>query len=92
MASEQPLSGATDWQDWRFEFGPDGTLHARGSRGFREPVCPECRTPILWALDMFSFSTGDDHVLMHARCAWKPEAFDREKARTRPDTEGERGG
>lgn len=77
---DQPLSGATNWDDWRFEFLPDGTLRSIGSKGHREPNCAKCGEPIRWALDMFSFTTGDDHRLAHARCVWLPNAFFREAA------------
>lgn len=72
--------------DFRIEFDEDGTLHVRGRNGWREPVCAVCRDPIRYVLDMFSFTTGPDHELAHARCVWTKEAFERE-ARLAPGDE-----
>jgi hypothetical protein len=47
-----------------------------------EPRCPKCGKPIQWVLDMFSFTPqegGPGYALEHARCAWTPGAFDRER-------------
>ena len=65
----------------RFWFEPDGTLHHGGRDGWRVPICPVCRKPISYALDMFSFTTGHDPTLAHARCVWTKGAFAREGAR-----------
>lgn len=53
-----------------------------------EPICPKCKKPIQWVLDMSSFSTLSQFrkggfVLMHARCAWIPSAFTRERTRAK---------
>lgn len=53
-----------------------------------EPICPECQEPVKWVLDMFSFSTLSQwdrggYTLMHARCAWIPSAFTRERTRAK---------
>lgn len=67
---------------FRFEFDSDGTLHQRGGReGWAEPTCAVCHEPIRYCLDMFSFTTGSDHALAHARCVWTKEAFDRERSK-----------
>ena len=71
-------------QPFRFEFDDEGVLRLRGRDGWREAICPVCHEPIRWALDMFSFSTGDDHTLQHARCAWTPEAFDTQRELASP--------
>jgi len=63
----------------RFEFDDSGVLHLRGYDGWREPICPVCGRPIAWVLDMFSFTTGFDYKLAHARCVWKREAFTRQR-------------
>lgn len=45
-----------------------------------EPICPQCGTPILWVLDMASWThTDEGFVLLHARCAWEPEAFTKQR-------------
>ena len=41
--------------------------------------CAVCGEPIMWCLDMFSYTCENPHRLAHARCAWRPEAFDRQK-------------
>lgn len=65
----------------------DGVIRCEmsGWDGFVDPICPVCNEPIRWVLDMASFSTLEHGVytLMHARCAWIPEAFDREKREAR---------
>ena len=57
----------------------DGAVRCEisGYDGWTEPICPACNEPIQWVLDMASFSTPRNGVytLMHARCAWTPEAF-----------------
>ena len=63
----------------RFEFDDAGVLHQRGMDGRREPTCPICWQPIQWVLDMFSFTTGFDFRLAHARCVWKKEAFTKQR-------------
>jgi hypothetical protein len=72
-------------EPWRLEFDDEGHLHARGTVGWREPICPECNEPIRWCLDMASFTTGRDHVMAHARCVWRKEAFSRERKLAHPD-------
>ena len=66
-----------------FSVDEQGVLHLRNDypRTYEsaEPICPICNEAIRWCLDMFSFTTGCDHRLAHARCVWMPEAFDREK-------------
>jgi len=47
----------------------------------KEPLCAVCEQPIQWCLDMFSFTTGPDRRLAHARCVWTKEAFRREERR-----------
>jgi hypothetical protein len=63
------------WDDFRLEFDDDDTLHMRGFKDRREAICPICREPIRWVLDMASFTSGTDHVYAHARCVWTREAF-----------------
>jgi hypothetical protein len=41
--------------------------------------CSVCGEPIMWCLDMFSYTCENPHRLAHARCVWRPEAFDRQK-------------
>lgn len=67
-----------------FEFDDAGVFHLGGFDGWREAICPICEQPIRWVLDMFSFLSLDKgtYRLAHARCAWTPEAFDVEKAKT----------
>ena len=62
----------------RLEFYPDGTLHLNGRDGQWEPICSECGKPILWVLDMYSFTAGPIHRLAHAHCLWTKLAFFRE--------------
>lgn len=47
----------------------------------KEPLCAVCDEPIMWCLDMFSFTTGAEKRLAHARCVWTQEAFLRESHR-----------
>jgi len=64
----------------RFEFWPDGTLHQLGRDDWREPLCSVCLEPIAYVLDMSSFRPDPPgYSLAHARCVWRPEAFDRER-------------
>jgi hypothetical protein len=67
-----------DWQTFRFNVTTDGVFEIQGREGFFEPICPVCGEVIRWCLDMFSFTTGPDHRLAHARCVWTQEAFERE--------------
>ncbi len=57
-----------------------------------EAICPSCGQRIRWVLDMFSFisaAPGSPHsALAHARCAWRPEAFTREKRDARAIQKG----
>jgi len=39
-------------------------------------ICYVCDEPILWCLDMYSYSCTIPHKLGHARCLWLPEAFE----------------
>lgn len=68
-----------------FEFDGDGKLvlvppQGGGDGTPYEPVCGICNEEIRYCLDLFSFSTGFPHVLIHARCGWTPETFLREGA------------
>jgi hypothetical protein len=70
-----------------FRFNPDGELELSEDLAERDSdeewfaVCPICKVHIAWCLDMFSFTTGPNHRLAHARCVWTKEAFDVEKKR-----------
>ena len=50
---------------------------------FMEPTCVKCGEPIHWIVDMHSWVTMPDTSfgLVHAACAWHPEAFKRESVR-----------
>ena len=70
-----------NWETFRFEFDPDGTFRQRGRDGWAEPICPTCREPIRWVLDMFSFTNEPgSFVLEHARCAWTKNGFQVQEA------------
>jgi hypothetical protein len=41
----------------------------------REAICAVCEKPIMWCLDMMSFTIDHPHRLAHARCVWTKSAF-----------------
>lgn len=68
MAAARPLNVRLD---------DDGVLHLEGVAS-TDPLCPECGERIRLPLDLVSFVVGRDHLLVHARCVWRPQVFQTE--------------
>jgi len=75
-----------DLDSWYFD-PDDGQLVKLSGGG--EANCAVCGEPIMWCLDMFSFTTGVPHRLAHARCVWTPAAFADQAGRVVGRTEEE---